>query len=430
LNPPKFQRNVWRNIVDASGTFKIKCEARDPPRSKSSVSFALNEEDDKNDDEDDEYDDESDWDEDEDGRSSTDDESQNDFVAASSSSTTAAEQAQCRVQTDAAQVDCPFSQLSNSQMYVVISTAPALSTTDTASFYSSQHSSSKKKQRKNRVQQGVQAFDVEKEASTNPQDKIVRKNFLYRCSTVLIETSDDDFLKQFKLSECETRKIADIKKFLLEHLIWYDDTVLGTICGHEITLSHFKGLLVHRIEKDMWISSAVVDSYLSVLAQPHESVCCVPSTFWAATATVSTQHVAADVWGKFACKSQFTFMPLHVNGNHWILVVIDSVNQELCVYNPIGDTEPRQQIAKLKDRLKRIRQLFPNTALPCIEHFKALHSIKCPPLFQPDNYNCAIVCLLIAEKICTSSTSKVSLTSNDLRLYRDRIMLKLCQSMK
>jgi hypothetical protein len=407
LAPPKFKRNVWKNIVDASGLFSAKTYQNDVVRSEAMQEYhsdctSIESDNDTN-------------------ASDSDDDSCSDHLYVPSPAKTANDNAPSQGAT-------VFEALTSSQVVVRIEQIQR------QPLPHANQATSNQIRAKRRKVTTVPVHDVDSDPRAqliSEESALVKKNFSNKAKTIIIETQSSTVISEFRLTTRESAKAREVRQFILDNLVWFDDATLGGVHRFELRLSHLRALLAHKSPESMWLSSAIIDGYLAILSSTHAHTCFVPTSFWSAYKSNTQAHVARQLWNNYACKAPYTLIPVHMEWGHWCLIVIDGENKRIAHYDPVGSIDPAPEMLQLKKFVTSISdsQASSSNITPSIDDFKLADKIISPRISQPDAFNCGTVCLLIAEKICLQDKTVISPKTEHLQKYRDLIMLQLCKHM-
>ena len=175
-----------------------------------------------------------------------------------------------------------------------------------------------------------------------------------------------------------------------------------------------------------WLKDDVLDAYMALLQQRSASSSkkhkFFPTHFYQLI-SAENYHIRTGlqyVRDEDILEWDFLYIPINVNENHWVLVMVDLQGGRLFPMDPLGGNL-KTETAYVKRFLDDLVQLRKPT-MPKPWGRVMLHGIPT----QGDNYNCGVYVLLYAELL--SRPAKFIIDPLSLRYMRQRIVVDLITS--
>ena len=168
-----------------------------------------------------------------------------------------------------------------------------------------------------------------------------------------------------------------------------------------------------------WLNDNALNYYLNLLTIGLNKSCYLFDTFFWVNLDKSISSV--DTWflNVNICISRFHLIPIHHNGNHWMLACVDTHARKLTLFDSFHGSHPSILI-KLKDFYNHHHIRCYQTALSSQWVFNHTRSI---PL-QQNSHDCGVFLCKLAELYLRESTT-YNFLSRDCEYFRKSILFSL-----
>lgn len=202
----------------------------------------------------------------------------------------------------------------------------------------------------------------------------------------------------------------------LDYVVGIYNSVKDITQCHELFFSDFDTLSTYTPEniKEMWLSNFVIDIALGVM---RETFCEFKNKIKILSCDVSG-HLNNDPSKKISNldtivipKESLLVMPLHVNGNHWVIMFADFENQKFYFFDPFETTEYhkcRHNFVTILSELKKnhvygeVGNAWPEMNFQLFFDYPK----------QTDNYNCGVHVLYYAECMMKNKIENLKFNKN------------------
>lgn len=229
-------------------------------------------------------------------------------------------------------------------------------------------------------------------------------NTLILSSNAEGDTNPNTSTKHEKLNEYN---IDSMKQCILTKITNHND---DHIIDGDLRISELKKLTTNN---NYWFNDSVINTFSKILNLRRKD-CYIADTFL--ISQLSKRKLSNRQLSKIDYKSRkLFFMPVNVNGNHWVLYVLSPNDKSVKFYNSFENMNTKKQIP-----YENIIKQFLNTIDPDVNYI--ITTPKCP---QQENYNdCGVfVCMFIDTLIGKSDI--ITIEASKTTLYRQYIAYEI-----
>ena len=296
--------------------------------------------------------------------------------------------------------------------------------------------------------------DIGEQKSTERDKTLYKKGKtgLKRQSTYSCKRSKINILLPFELfyplEKMEERHIRDV----LNGTRADDDEIVNMLFENEHTKMTITKKSLRTCQGQSWINDEVINYYLSLLRLRDEEMATYNSNHcrcYFFTTYYYSNKVEPLVKNKFGDgqterikkwiekQNAFNFpiwiFTIHVNGNHWILVLVDSIYGTLDLYDSWPNTKQGRRLqSQILDNIWKFINMLCNNRNSTTDVFKVSSNIwdfnivhNCPK--QHNNYDCGVFACTFASLLSTKRTASFKTKPGLIRLFRKRLVLSIIQ---
>jgi hypothetical protein len=247
---------------------------------------------------------------------------------------------------------------------------------------------------------------------------LVRQRFQSLAARVRLQTTVQTFLQTRKLMHEEYEQAILIRKFVNEHYLSFPNVQLAPIFNSfPFEIADLKCLLQSNEPREMWLNASVMNAFMALLVRKYSNAAFLPTFFWQMMESNDSTCITT-YWDRMDPLATITFIPINVNNCHWKLCLLNWRTRSASTFDPDSNSSDSVSV------LPRLKAATSSSSQFCIQDF--LESPLATSLRQPDAFNCGITVLVLAEMVCANlPLLNISFTSQDLFLYRQRILITL-----
>ena len=280
------------------------------------------------------------------------------------------------------------------------------------------------------------------------QDKTARK----RQSTYSFKRSKINILLPFELfyplEETEERHIRDVFNGTRAD----DDEIVNMLFENEQTKMTITKKSLRTCQGQSWINDEVINYYLSLLRLRDEELatynsnhcrCYFFTTYYYSNIVEplvrnkfgdrQTERIKRWIEKQNAFNFPIWIFTIHINGNHWILVLVDSIYGTLDLYDSWPNTKQGRRLqTQILDNIWKFINILCNNRNLMTDVFKVSSSNwdfnivhNCPK--QNNNYDCGVFACTFASLLSTKRTASFNTKPSLIRLFRKRLVLSIIQ---
>ena len=296
--------------------------------------------------------------------------------------------------------------------------------------------------------------DIGEQKSTERDKTLYKKGKtgLKRQSTYSCKRSKINILLPFELfyplEKMEERHIRDV----LNGTRADDDEIVNTVFENEHTKLTITKKSLRTCPGQSWINDEVINYYLSLLRLRDEEMatynsnhcrCYFFTTYYYSNKVEplvrnnfgdgQTERIKKWIETQNAFNFPIWIFTIHVNGNHWILVLVDSIYGTLDLYDSWPNTKQGRRLQRqILDNISKFINILCNNRNSTTDVFKVSSNIwdfnivhNCPK--QHNNYDCGVFACTFASLLSTKRTVYFKTKPGLIHLFRKRLVLSIIQ---
>jgi Ulp1 protease family, C-terminal catalytic domain len=306
--------------------------------------------------------------------------------------------------------------------YVNVETSPEESSQEA----SESHEQVKKRRRLIYVDDRAGVDDEESSPIGTNSDEVCHRSISLSSSSSDEECNVFSFIAASKERIPQQRIPQQLSKFDLLIKMIFDkhadeDDVLVTIPDHPLT----RGVL-SCLKNGEWLRDDVLDAYMALLQErafkDGRKFKFLPTHFYQVISTpdYSVRSGLQYMKEQDIFHWQYLFIPINVDGNHWVMVLVDLANKVMWSLDPLPTKSMSPQLAIVARFLCDLAQLRNQVPLQ-VQSWSRMPMTNIPT--QKDGFNCGVYVLLYAELI--SRPAVLAIDPTTLADMRNRIAVDL-----
>ena len=171
--------------------------------------------------------------------------------------------------------------------------------------------------------------------------------------------------------------------------------------GVEDVPIHFLNTMIKK--RTEWLTNEIIETYISTLIYNHPNISYINSQVW----QLSEESSINKHWTK---NTEIIFIPILINGNHWIGCIIDIKLYTFRVYDPMN------QIGKNKPVIEKIKRIGKTLSI-VLKDDREWFYINEKLIEQKDTFNCGV--FVCAYFLCYVLNNKLILPFNPDKMRLD-----------